>query len=330
MRRLLFARTTLKTLLFGALVSLPLYAASAQDLPAPTPSPPIGDVPPLPPEPGRVQPPVSPPTQPAQPMPPPLPPLPPASVPPLPPGPPSPPVAPPATVAATPPPILPATPPPITGPAVPALPPPGASPQPLRGASPPQPPALPSCEPPPGWKGDFKPAPNCVPAKKKNAATLSHAGQFVLQLSMFEIPYLFSQVTARSASDSRTAWLPTIGLGFGSASSEVIFKFGGGINSYADDRTFMFGIERRHFLGSGTVKGVFSWNLMFGAGGAVTFHQMFNIGLGLQIDPSRRWGIYAMVGPGFLSTFGGDSRSGGNNYDVSFILMTSIGVQARF
>jgi hypothetical protein len=166
----------------------------------------------------------------------------------------------------------------------------------------------------------------------KAPETLSHNGQFIIQFSLLELPYLFNQVTDWNPSGSRLAWMPTLGFGFGSGSTEYLLKLGGGVNRFADDRAFVFGFERRHYFGSGTFKGIFFWNVMFGTGSHVTVYQMFNLGVGLQIDLSRRFGFYASFGPGFLTTWGGDrppDHPDANNYDMGFVLVTHFGVQLR-
>lgn len=256
----------------------------------PPPSPPP-EVPPLPPK-AAPPPPEQPP--PAQPAPPP--PIQPAAPPPVQP-------APPPLVQPAPPPVQPAAPPTVqpapTG--VPPLPPPGAGP------------------PPPG-----KP----LPAARK-PATLAHAGQFIFHFSFLELPYLFHQVTQRSANDRRIGWMPTLGFGYGAGSGEYILKFGGGVNAFADDNAFMFGIERRNYIGSGVFKGMFFFNLMFGTGSHVTFYQMFNLGVGFQIDPSRRYGFFVAFGPGFVTTLGGDAPAGSNNSDAAFVVVTHFGIQLR-
>ena len=339
--------------LAGALLWLaPVVHAQTRDpLPAPEPRPPAPapEVPPLPPPPGSVSPP-TPPSAPAPPAPLPQPPAP--SVPPLPPGPHAPivPALPPSGPPASP--AVPALPPsgPPASPAVPALPPSAArstaptgatpvapppvlpaAPPPVAGgaAVPPLPPPAPPCEPPPGWKGGaYKPPPGCVSTKPaaqpKTAQTLSHSGQFVVSLSLFEFPYLFSQVTERS--DRRFAWMPTLALGWGSGDSETLIKLGVGVNRYADDTAFTFGVERRNYFGSGVFKGIFAWNLLLGAGREVTMHSLFNLALGFQIDPSRRYGFFLTFGPGFITTFGGAAGRG----DAAFVVVTNAGFQARF
>lgn len=293
------------------------WAQERQELPAPAP-PKTPEVPPLPPPlapptdtlPPKTKPPAThvPPLAPAlgasaqvpplaSPQRPPMP----AAPPPLEPAP----VAPSAAPQGVPP--LPAAPPPIAGP--PPLP-----------TSPPK--RVDPCARPAGHRGAFKPPPHC--AKKKPPSTKSHSGQFIFQLGAIEMPYLFAQVTDRSLPDDRRhAWLPTLGLGWASGLNETLFKFGAGVQRYAADTTFTFGIERRRYFGTGTLKGIFAWNLLFSAGGALPLHQLFNIALGVQVDPSRRWGAFLTFGPGFVSTWGGGQS------DASFILHTLVGVQVR-
>jgi hypothetical protein len=203
----------------------------------------------------------------------------------------------------------------------------------VPAAPPPAVPAVPaqktSCEPPPGHKGPFTPPPGCAPGKPapQKAETLSHGGQFVLQASIIEIPYLFNPMTRTKSGqefgNGRLAWVPTLGFGFGSGSTEYMLKFGYGHQSFLEDKAFAFGFERRHYFGSGVFKGIFFWNLMLGAGSEVTFYQMFNLGVGFQVDPSRRYGFYVMFGPGFLTAWGAESN------DISFVLTTFFGAQLR-
>ena len=195
----------------------------------------------------------------------------------------------------------------------------------------PPPPPRPECQPPKGHKGPFKPPAGCpVPPKPKAPTTLSHDGQFVLQLSVLELPYLFNRVTMRSESDTRVGWIPSLGIGFGSGPNETLVKIGVGVNRYADDTAFSFGLERRRYFGTGSVKGIFAWNLMFSAGGAVTFTSLFGVALGFQADLSRRMGFYLMLAPGFLFTVGGKGAGDSGNEDAAFVLTTHAGVQFRF
>lgn len=352
-------RMTVVLSVLGAL-ALPSWghAQTGGDLPAANPG--SGD--PFPPEPPP-SPPTPPPPQPKKPAAP-VAPAPPGDVPPLPPSlppaagsapeppvPPKPsnPVNPPIpaipAIAATPAPVTPAIPatPPKGAPVLPPLPPPapaptaadlGLGPLPTTPAAPPPigpspPPPSAKCQPPKGHKGPFTPPKGCPPPKKA-PETLSHGGQFVVQLSLLELPYLFNRVTERSASDSRVGWIPSVGIGFGSGPNETLVKLGVGVNRYADDTAFSFGLERRRYFGTGTVKGIFAWNLMFSAGGAVTFTSLFGVGLGLQIDTSRRVGYYVMLAPGFVFTVGGSNAQGQGNEDAGFALTTHAGVQFRF
>jgi hypothetical protein len=124
--------------------------------------------------------------------------------------------------------------------------------------------------------------------------------------------------------------MPTLGLGYGSGNTEFLLKLGGGVMRFSDDKAFVFGVERRHFLGSGVLKGMFFYNGMFGTGSHVTVYSMFNLGVGFQVDPSRRFGFYLAFGPGFVFTWGGDTPSpGSNNYDAGFVLVTHFGLQLR-
>src|SRR5262249_40376867 len=155
----------------------------------------------------------------------------------------------------------PAPPPQQTQPA----PPPPIPPAPAPGTAPTAPPPVPAnCQPPPGHKGPFTPPPGCPapgqpPPGAAKPPSLAHDGQFVLPLTLVGPPSLFRQITDWAPGASSVAWMPALGIGFGSGGSEFLVKFGGAIIPRTDDHAFMFGIERLHYFGSGTLKGIFGY-----------------------------------------------------------------------